>query len=151
MLTRAVCALLATIVDEVDIARRAYCSLTILAQHMAAMEPRAPLLRGSSPPAPGANTDSSSIPHDSIPAEVAGLKQELENPRARADHAEVAYQVRPANTQPGAGSGSLFFIDSRGLRGHSGLGSGLPSACHPKPFTVMPETPLPPKAQDLVT
>ena len=52
-------------------------------QQMAAMERRAPLLYGSPPQAPGANTESSSIPHDAIQAEVArqlaGLKQELES------------------------------------------------------------------------
>ena len=66
-------------------------------QQMAAMERRAPLLYGSPPQAVGATTESSPIPHDAIQAEVArqlaGLKQELENQRARADHA--AGQIRP--------------------------------------------------------
>ena len=79
-------------------------------QQMAAMECRAPLLYGSLPQAPGANAESSSIPHDAIQVELArrlaGLKQELENQRAKAEHAEallraqVADQARSANTQP---------------------------------------------------
>ena len=83
-------------------------------QQMAAMERGAPLMYGA-PQLPGANTESSSIPHDAIQAEVArqlaGLKQELENQRARAEHAEAllrahaADQARSANTQPmGLGS-----------------------------------------------
>ena len=64
------------------------------------------MLYGSPPQAPRAN----SIAHDTIQAELAmqlaGLKQELESQRARADHAEallraqVADQTRSANTQP---------------------------------------------------
>ena len=88
-------------------------------QQMAAMECRAPLLYGLSPQAPGANAESSSIPHDAIQVEVArqlaGLKQELENERARAELAEallkaqVADQARSANTQPvGLGSVRCF-------------------------------------------
>ena len=83
-------------------------------QQMAAMESRAPLLYGSPPQARGANTESSSIPHDAIQAEVArqlaGLKQELENQRARAHHVEVRADQAEAllRTQVGLGSVSGF-------------------------------------------
>ena len=119
-------------------------------QQMAAVERRAPLLYGSPPQAPGANTESSSIPHDAIQAEVArqlaGLKQELENQRARADHAEallraqVADQQRSVNTQQvGLGSVSGFGMDYTGSMGDSAVGSGLPSV--PQPIPPMPKAP----------
>ena len=126
-------------------------------QQMAAMESRAPLLYGSPPQAHGANTESSSIPHDAIQAEVArqlaGLKQELENQRARADHAEVradqaeallrtqvADHARSANAQPvGLGSVSGFGMDYTGSMGDSTVGSGLPSV--PQPIPPMPKAP----------
>ena len=114
-------------------------------QQMAAMERRAP-----PPQALGAKTESSSIPHDAIQAEVArqlaGLKQELENQRARADHAEallraqVADQKRSANTHPlGLGSVSGFGMDYTGSMGDSAVGSGLPSV--PQPIPPMPKAP----------
>ena len=61
------------------------------AQQLAAMEQRAPLLYGS--PDRHLNTESSSIPHDAIPAEVArqleGLKQHLREEQERAGRAEA--------------------------------------------------------------
>ena len=113
-------------------------------QQMAAVECRALLLYGSPPQAPGANAESSSIPHDAIQVEVArqlaGLKQELENQRARAEHAEallraqVADQARSANTQPvGLGSVSGLGMDYTGSMGDSAVGSGLPSVPLPIP------------------
>ena len=108
---------------------------------MAAMERRAPLLYGSPPQALGANTESSSIPHDAIQAEVARqLAGLIENQRARADHAEVradqaesplrtqvADHARSANTQPvGLGSVSGFGMDYTGSMGDSVVGSGRP-------------------------
>ena len=61
------------------------------AQQLAAMEQRAPLLYGSPDRHP--NTESSSIPHDAIPAEVArqleGLKQRLREEQERAGRAEA--------------------------------------------------------------
>ena len=117
-------------------------------QQMAAVECRAPLLYGSPPQAPGANAESSSIPHDAIQVEVArqlaGLKQELENQRARAEHAEallraqVADQARSANTQPvGLGSVSGLGMDYTGSMGDSAVGSGLPSV--PLPIPSVPK------------
>ena len=111
---------------------------------MAAVECRAPLLYSSFPQAPGANAESSSIPHDAIQVEVArqlaGLKQELENQRARAEHAEallraqVADQARSANTQPvGLGSVSGLGMDYTGSMGDNAVGSGLPSVPLPVP------------------
>ena len=93
---------------------------------------------------PGANAESSSIPHDAIQVEVArqlaGLKQELENQRARAEHAEallraqVADQARSANTQPvGLGSVSGLGMDCTGSMGDSAVGLGLPSVPLPVP------------------
>ena len=62
-------------------------------QRMVAMEQRAPLLFGSPPQQPGPHTESSSIPHDAIQAEVArqlaGMRQELENQMRRASQAEA--------------------------------------------------------------
>ena len=118
-------------------------------QQMAAVECRAPLLYGSPPQAPGANAESSSIPHDAIQVEVArqlaGLKQELENQRARAEHAEallraqVADQARSANTQPvGLGSVSGLGMDYTGSMGDSAVGSGLPSV--PLPIPPVPKS-----------
>ena len=117
-------------------------------QQMAAVECRAPLLYGSPPQAPGANAESSSIPHDAIEVEVArqlaGLKQELENQRARAEHAEallraqVPDQARSANTQPvGLGSVSGLGMDYTGSMGDSAVGSGLPSV--PLPIPPVPK------------
>ena len=61
------------------------------AQQLAAMEQRAPLLYGSPDKHP--NTESWSIPHDGIPAEVArqleGLKQRLREEQERAGRAEA--------------------------------------------------------------
>ena len=110
-------------------------------QQMAAMECRAPLLYGSPPQAPGANAESSSIPHDAIQVEVArhlaGLKQELENQRARAEHAEallraqVADQARSANTQP---VGWVLLVGLEwSIQGLWMIGSGLPSVPLPIP------------------
>ena len=129
-------------------------------QQMAAMESRAPLLYGSPPQAPGANTESSSIPHDAIQAEVArqlaGLKQELENQRARADHAEVradqakallrtqvADHVRSANAQPvGLGPVSGFGMDVRLVQGCPVFLSQIPQ-CPKHPQVPVLELDLP--------
>ena len=113
-------------------------------QQMAAVECRAPLLYSSFPQAPRANAESSSIRRDASQVEVArqlaGLKQELENQRARAVHAEallraqVADQARSANTQPvGLGSVSGLGMDYTGSMGDNAVGSGLPSVPLPVP------------------
>ena len=72
------------------------------AQQLAAMEQRAPLLYGSPDRHP--HTESSSIPHDAIQAEVArqldGLKQQLRAEQERAGRAEAEF-LRVRSQQAG--------------------------------------------------
>ena len=68
------------------------------AQQLAAMEQRAPLLYGSPDRHP--HTESSSIPHDAIQAEVARLKQQLRAEQERAGRAEAEF-LRVRSQQAG--------------------------------------------------
>ena len=125
-------------------------------QRVVAMEQRASLLFGSPPQQPGPHTESSSIPHDAIQAEVprqlAGMRQELENQMRRASQAEaelarlqsrfIEGAVAPPPPPPG-GSG-LLRLESTGLRGDSGISSGLPKASSPVP--LIPQAPSGPLA-----
>ena len=121
-------------------------------QRMAAMEQRAPLLFGSPPQQPGPHTESSSIPHDAIQAEVArqlaGMRQELENQMRRASRQAEAELARLqsrviegaiAPPPPPPGGSGLLGMESTGLRGDSGIGSGLPKASSPVP--LIPQAP----------
>ena len=79
------------------------------AQQLAAMEQRANLLYDSPDRHP--NTESSSIPHDAIPAEVArqleGLKQRLREEQERAGRAE-AELLRIQSQQAGGYEASVL-------------------------------------------
>ena len=99
------------------------------AQQLAAMEQRAPLLYGSPDRHP--HTESSSIPHDAIQAEVArqldGLKQQLRAEQERAGRAEAEF-LRVRSQQAGeVEATALQQVGTRGV-GFSGFGdSGLGS------------------------
>ena len=128
------------------------------AQQLAAMEQRAPLLYGSPDRHP--HTESSSIPHDAIQAEVArqldGLKQQLRAEQERAGRAE-AELLRIRSQQ--AGEVEATALQQVGTRevGFSGLGdSGFGS--HPVASTGVgfapssssppPPPPSPPSAPE---
>ena len=75
------------------------------------------------------------------------MRQELENEMRRASHAEaelVRFQSRViegaiAPPPPPPGGSGLLGLESTGLRGDSGIGSGLPNASSPVP--LIPQAP----------
>ena len=128
------------------------------AQQLAAMEQRANLLYDSPDRHP--NTESSSIPHDAIPAEVArqleGLKQRLREEQERAGRAE-AELLRIQSQQAGGYEASV--LQQVGARevgifsrfGDSGLGSHTVTTSGVALTPVPSSTPPPPPPPDTIS